>query len=86
MTLASQLFSFPSLTLWGVVESLIAIKLFPTYYSSESHLSTVAGILVINYVFGAIFWVILYPRVFGPLRKIPGPKVRSKNQTRAQLE
>lgn len=81
MTLASQLFSFPSLTLWGVVESLIAIKLFPTYYSSQSHLSTVAGILAINYVFGAIFWVILYPRVFSPLRKIPGPKARSQNQT-----
>ncbi|KAK3313349.1 cytochrome P450 [Apodospora peruviana] len=74
MTIAAQLFSFPSLTLWGVVESLAAIKLFPDYYSSQSHLVTVAGIILINYAFGLVFWAVLYPRFFSPLRRIPGPK------------
>jgi hypothetical protein len=35
----------------------------------------VATILTINYAFGVVFWVLLYPIVFSPLRRIPGPKV-----------
>ncbi|KAF5667213.1 cytochrome P-450 monooxygenase [Fusarium heterosporum] len=74
MAVVSKLLGFPSLTLAAVVESALAIKLFPEYYSTQSHLAAVATILAINYVFGVVFWALLYPRVFSPLRRIPGPK------------
>jgi hypothetical protein len=86
MTLTAQLFGFPSLTLAGVVESFLAIKLFPDYYSSQSHIRTVVGIILANYAFGLVFWAILYPRLFSPLRRIPGPKVRdAHHHERSQL-
>ncbi|KAH7161773.1 cytochrome P450 [Dactylonectria macrodidyma] len=74
MTIATQLLSLPSLTLAAAAESFLAIKLFPNYYSTQSHLAAVATILLINYAFGLIFWTLLYPRLFSPLRRIPGPK------------
>ncbi|VUC25659.1 unnamed protein product [Clonostachys rosea] len=74
MTIAAQLFSLPSLTLAAAAESLLAIKLFPDYYGTRSHLATVATILLINYAFGLVFWTLLYPRLLSPLRRIPGPR------------
>ncbi|XEV07402.1 hypothetical protein FSHL1_012689 [Fusarium sambucinum] len=74
MAVLSKLLSFPSLTLAACIEGFFAIKLFPNYYSSQSHLTAVVTILLINYAFGVIFWVLLYPRLFSPLRRIPGPK------------
>ncbi|CAG9990065.1 unnamed protein product [Clonostachys byssicola] len=74
MAIAAQLFSLPSLTLAAAAESLLAIKLFPNYYGTQSHLATVATILLIIYAFGLVFWTLLYPRLFSPLRRIPGPK------------
>ncbi|CAJ0546993.1 Ff.00g016200.m01.CDS01 [Fusarium sp. VM40] len=74
MAVVSKILGFPSLALAAVVESFLAIKLFPDYYSNQSHLAAVATILAINYAFGALFWVVLYPIVFSPLRRIPGPK------------
>jgi hypothetical protein len=75
MAIAAQLFSLPSLTLAAAAESFLAIRLFPDYYGTQSHLATVATILLINYAFGLVFWTLLYPRLFSPLRRIPGPKV-----------
>ncbi|KAG9258421.1 cytochrome P450 [Emericellopsis atlantica] len=69
-----QIFSIPGLTVAALAQSLLAIKLFPTYYSSESHLRTVALIFLANYAFGAIFWIFLYPNFFSPLRHLPGQK------------
>ncbi|KAF6528670.1 hypothetical protein HZS61_008972 [Fusarium oxysporum f. sp. conglutinans] len=74
MAVLSKLLGFPSLTLAAVVESVLAIKLFPNYYSTQSHLAAVATILLVNYAFGIVFWVLLYPVLFSPLRRIPGPK------------
>ena len=75
MTIASRLFSLPSLTLAGVAEFLLIIKLFPCYYSPQSRLAAVVGIILVNYAFGIIFWALLYPNFFSPLRRIPGPRV-----------
>ncbi|KAJ4152267.1 hypothetical protein NW754_004062 [Fusarium falciforme] len=74
MTIVSKLLSFPNLTLAAIVESLLVIKLFPNYYSSQSHVAAVATILCVNYAFGIFFWALLYPVLFSPLRRIPGPK------------
>jgi hypothetical protein len=75
MTVVSKILGFPSLTLAAVAEAFLAIKIFPDYYGTRSHLAAVGTILCANYVFGLIFWTILYPRLFSPLRRIPGPKV-----------
>lgn len=74
MAVVSKLLGFPSLTLAAVVESVLAIKLFPNYYSIQSHLAAIATILLVNYAFGIVVWVLLYPMLFSPLRQIPGPK------------
>ncbi|KAL2258596.1 hypothetical protein VTK26DRAFT_8057 [Humicola hyalothermophila] len=74
MGIASQLFGLPSLTLAGAVESFVLIKLYPEYQQSQNRLITVAGVMMVNYAFGLIFWAFLYPRFFSPLRNIPGPK------------
>ena len=70
------MFGFPSLTLTAAAEAVIAVKLFPDYWGTSSHLAAVGTILCINYAFGLLFWTILYPRLFSSLRRIPGPKVR----------
>ncbi|CAF3541908.1 unnamed protein product [Fusarium graminearum] len=74
MAVMSKLLNFPSLTLAACIEGFFAIKLFPNYYSTQSHLAAVVTILLINYAFGVVFWAVLYPRLFSPLRRIPGPK------------
>lgn len=70
-----QILSFPGLTLAGIAESFLAIKLFPEYYSSQSHLSAVGFILLANYGFGLFFWLLIYPNFLSPLRNLPGPRV-----------
>ncbi|KAH7259238.1 cytochrome P450 [Fusarium redolens] len=74
MAVVSKLLGFPSLTLAAVIESFIAIKVFPDYYDSKSHLAAVFTILLINYAFGIVFWGFLYPVFFSPLKHIPGPR------------
>jgi hypothetical protein len=76
MAVASKLFGFPSLTFAATAEAVLAIKLFPDYWGTSSHLAAVGTILCINYAFGLLFWTFLYPRLFSSLRRIPGPKVR----------
>lgn len=75
MTIASQLFSFPSLTLASAVEAFLAIKFFPEYWGPKGHLKAIGTLFAINNAFGVIFWTLLYPKLFSPLRRIPGPKV-----------
>ncbi|KAL2194765.1 cytochrome P450 [Corynascus similis CBS 632.67] len=74
MTIASQLFGFPSLTLAAAVEALLAVRLFPDYVSTYGRFTLVGGALLINYAFGLIFWAFLYPNFFSPLRHIRGPR------------
>ncbi|KAM0260544.1 hypothetical protein ACHAPA_010230 [Fusarium lateritium] len=83
MAVVSKILGFPSLSLAAVVESFLAIKLFPEYYSTQNHLAAVATILAINYAFGVVFWFLLYPVVFSPLRRIPGPKAHLSAAHRA---
>lgn len=75
MTVARKLFGFPSLTLAAAVEALAAIKLFPDYYGTQSHLAAVGTLLCANWAFGLVFWTLVYPRLLSPLRRIPGPRV-----------
>ncbi|KAM0322562.1 hypothetical protein ACHAQA_009409 [Verticillium albo-atrum] len=55
-------------------ETILASKLFPSYYSSQRHLVFVATIFFMNYAFGIFFWLFLHPRFFSPLRHLPGPR------------
>ena len=73
--MTSRLFSFPGLTLAATVQSLLAIKMFPSHYSSGRQLLPVVVIFLANYVLGLAFWCILYPVFISPLRHLPGPKV-----------
>lgn len=75
MAIASQIFGFSSLTLAATVESVVAIKLFPDYYSGTNHLLPVALIFLANYAFGLVFWGLLYPVLFSPFRRLQGPRV-----------
>ena len=76
MAILTKLFSFPSLTLAAAVAALVAIKLYPDYWWTQGYLRALATMIATNNAFGVIFWAILYPRLFSPLRRIPGPKVR----------
>lgn len=75
MGIASRLFSLPSLTIAGLAEYFLVIKLWPDYLSAHSRFTAVLGTILVNYAFGIIFWVILYPNLFSPLRRLPGPRV-----------
>jgi hypothetical protein len=75
MTIASRLFSLPSLTIAGAVEYFVVIRLWPEYLGSHSRFTAVIGTILANYVFGIIFWALLYPNLISPLRRIPGPRV-----------
>ncbi|KAH7011130.1 cytochrome P450 [Ilyonectria destructans] len=85
MAISSQLFSFSSLTLAATAEWLLAIKLFPNYYSSQTHLASATLIFLVNYAFGIFFWAILYPKFFSPLRHIPGPRAMFSAAHRALI-
>ncbi|KAK4038486.1 cytochrome P450 [Parachaetomium inaequale] len=74
MTIASHLFSLPSLTIAGAVECFLAIRLFPDYFDSHSRFAAAVGTILLNYVFGVIFWALLYPNLLSPLRQIHGPR------------
>ena len=70
-----QILSLPGLTLAGIAESFLAIKLFPDYYGSQSPLSFLGIVIIANYGFGLFFWLIIYPNFISPLRNLPGPRV-----------
>lgn len=83
MGIFAQALSLPGLTLAAAIESLVAIKFFrestvdslPSYLNFGSHLGPVAVIFLANILFGAVYWGILYPKLFSPLRHIHGPRV-----------
>lgn len=70
-----QILSLPGLTLMGIAESFLAIKLFPGYYSLQSPLSFLGLVIIANYGFGLFFWLFIYPNFISPLRNLPGPRV-----------
>ncbi|KAI0536824.1 cytochrome P450 [Xylaria digitata] len=78
MGVAAQIFSLPSLTLVAAVESSLAIKFYADYFSRflnlNAHLEIVAVIFFANYAFAALFWGLIYPKRFSPLRHLHGPR------------
>lgn len=75
MTIASRIFSLPGLTIAGAAEYLVIVKFLPNYFSLHDRYTAVIGTILVNYAFGIIFWALLYPNFFSPLRRISGPKV-----------
>jgi cytochrome P450 len=75
MGIASRLFSLPGLTIAGAAEYFLVVKLWPEYFSSQTRFIAIVGTILVNYAFGIIFWVFLYPNLFSPLRRLPGPRV-----------
>ncbi|EAQ84346.1 hypothetical protein CHGG_08360 [Chaetomium globosum CBS 148.51] len=74
MAIASRIFSLPGLTIAGAVEYLVIVKLLPDYFGLQDGFTAIVGTILVNYVLGIVFWALLYPNVFSPLRRIPGPK------------
>ncbi|KAL2150481.1 hypothetical protein VTH82DRAFT_7044 [Thermothelomyces myriococcoides] len=74
MTVASRLFGFPSLTLAAAIEFLVAVRLLPDLANTHGRFKLAAGVVLINYTFGLVFWAFLYPNFFSPLRRIRGPR------------
>ncbi|KAI1749331.1 cytochrome P450 [Xylaria castorea] len=78
MGAAAQIFSFPNLTLAAAAESLLVIKFYADAFSKvfnlSSHLGITAVIFLANYAFAALFWGLMYPRLFSPLRHLDGPR------------
>ncbi|KAI0419671.1 cytochrome P450 [Xylaria grammica] len=78
MGVAAQIFSLPSLTLAATVESSLVIKFFGDSFSRvfnlNTHLGIVAVIFFANYAFALLFWGLVYPKLFSPLRHLHGPR------------
>ncbi|ORY70954.1 cytochrome P450 [Pseudomassariella vexata] len=73
--------SFQSITILGLVESLIALRLvsygfIPCRYDDRwaNSLAVAVGILAINYNFMFFYSAIIYPKFFSPLRNVPQSK------------
>ena len=75
MTIFSRIFSLPGLTIAGAAQYLVIVKFLPDYFSLHDRFTVAVGTILVNYTFGIIFWALLYPNIFSPLRQIPGPKV-----------
>lgn len=85
MAVLFRLLSLPMLTLAAAIQWLLALILAPDRVDSYSHLWFMASILLLNYSFGIVFWLLLYPLLFNPLRHLPGPRVSaSKASCEAQ--
>ncbi|KAF2966624.1 hypothetical protein GQX73_g6980 [Xylaria multiplex] len=78
MGIAAQIFSLPSLTLVAAVESSLITKFYADYFSRLLNLNThpeiIAVIFFANYAFAALFWGLIYPKLFSPLRHLHGPR------------
>lgn len=61
MALAYHLSSFQGLTLVGVVESYVALRLDLYPKDTLDRVKIVAGILFGNYIVALIFWLGVYP-------------------------
>lgn len=72
-----QNFGFVGLTISSIVEFVVGVKLqlFPEFTGEYGHLKLAAIVFACNYLFGFLFWLVLYPNFFSPLRNIPGPRV-----------
>ena len=60
----------------SVAGSLILVHKAPQYSFSASHVKTFLALETIQLLLGLLWQVILYPKLFSPLRHLPHPKVR----------
>jgi hypothetical protein len=71
-----KLFKLQYLTLYAAVEAFLVVKFLPQRVPEKNSLVwALVPLLVLNYILHTIFWGLLYPYCFSPLRDIPQPKV-----------
>jgi hypothetical protein len=87
--MAPRLFSLQGLLFQAAVEALLAVRLLPEYLPSHNaFLWILIRLLMLNYTLYAVYWGLIYPYFFSPLRHFPSSKVRlpapleSKNKKR----
>lgn len=73
----SKLFEFQYLALYAAIEAFVVAKFLPQWTSEKNALAwAFLPLLVLNYTLHTLFWGLLYPYCFSPLRDIPQPKAR----------
>lgn len=60
----------------SVAGSLVLVHKAPHYSVSASYVKTFLALETILVLLGLLWQVILYPKLFNPLRHLPQPKVR----------
>lgn len=71
-----KLFKLQYLTLYAVFEAFLVVKVLPQWVPKKNALvSALVPLFVLNYTLYLVFWGLLYPYCFSPLRGIPQPKV-----------
>ena len=64
------------MALSSVAGSLILVHKAPDYSISASYVKTFLVLETIHILLGLVWKVVLYPKLFSPLRHLPQPKVR----------
>jgi hypothetical protein len=76
-----KLFKLQYLTLYAAVEAYLVAKCFPHWLPEKNAVAwALLPLLMLNYTLHTIFWGLLYPYCFSPLRDIPEPKVSHCDQ------
>jgi hypothetical protein len=71
-----RLLELQYLTLYAAVEAFLVAKFLPQWLPEKNTLAwALLPLLILNYTLHTIFWGLLYPYCFSPLRGIPQPKV-----------
>lgn len=77
---ATKLFKLQYLTLYAAIEAFFVAKFLPQWVSEKNALAwAFLPLLVLNCTLHTLFWGLLYPYCFSPLRNIPQPKVSLYN-------
>ena len=82
-----KLFKLQYLTLYAAVEAFLVAKCFPQSLPEKNTLAwALLPLLVLNYTLHTIFWGLLYPYCFSPLRDIPQPKASLCDHALGKME
>lgn len=72
----TKLFKLQYLTLYAAIEAFLVAKFLPQWVPEKNALAwAFLPLLILNYTLHTLFWGLLYPYLFSPLRNIPEPKV-----------
>lgn len=78
---ATKLFKLQYLTLYAAIEAFLVAKFLPQWVPEKNALAQAfLPLLLLNYTLHTLFWGLLYPYCFSPLRNIPQPKVSLYNR------